>query len=740
MKQLRITIIALVLLGGVLHSSGSLFLAPIHSLDLAIYDRLITNYPREFDTDDVVILDIDEASLAKPELGRWPWSRNVLVELFQTLFDEYEIKVLGLDIVLAEADTSSGLPVLEQLAEGPLADDEAFTQLLEEIGPSLDYDGLFEELLMSYPISLGYYFGFSEGSPAGGLPIATIFSDERESAQWFPRAVSFGSNLERFSDSATVAGHFNPLVETDGVIRRVPLFIDYEDDLYETLSLAMLRLSVGLDKDPDAIELPALSAVDVGAEGVAYRLGDSDIRLPLDLEGALFVPFRGGTGSIKYISIADLVDGRVDPVELKGKHVVVGTTAPGLLDLRATPFSAIYPGVEIHATLLAAMLEPGKALLMVPYWKQLADYVGLAGLAVVSLFVLPGLSPTVLILCLVAGIAGLAGAAGSLWLDGIYFAVGTLFIAFILLMLSQLVLGFLEEYRKKKQFTDLFGQYVPPELVKKMAEDPERYSMAGQRLQMTVLFSDVRGFTSISEQLAPSELSEFINLYLTTMTQVIRDEGGTLDKYIGDAIMAFWGAPIDAKDHAERGVVAAIKMIEALDGLANVCIERGWPAISIGIGINTGDMSVGDMGSKIRKAYTVMGDAVNLGARLEGLTRQYGVWTIVSEFTVAECPRVRFRELDKVLVKGKEQPVIIYEPVALESDLDDEAKRELEWWDDLLEGYRGQQFEQVKKSLDQMIAEFGDRPLYGWLRGVCDEYITNPPPKDWNGVTKFTTK
>ena len=273
-----------------------------------------------------------------------------------------------------------------------------------------------------------------------------------------------------------------------------------------------------------------------------------------------------------------------------------------------------------------------------------------------------------------------------------------------------------------------------------MAEDPERYSMAGQRLQMTVLFSDVRGFTSISEQLAPSELSEFINLYLTTMTQVIRDEGGTLDKYIGDAIMAFWGAPIDAEDHAERGVVAAIKMIEALDGLAKVCVERGWPAISIGIGINTGDMSVGDMGSKIRKAYTVMGDAVNLGARLEGLTRQYGVWTIVSEFTVAECPRVRFRELDKVLVKGKEQPVIIYEPVALESDLDDEAKRELDRWDDLLEGYRGQQFKQVKKSLDEMITEFGDRPLYDWLRGACDEYIANPPPKDWNGVTKFTTK
>ena len=740
MKLLRIIIATVILLGGVLHSSGLYSLPPIRSLDLAIYDRLITSYPREFDTEEVVILDIDEASLAKPELGRWPWSRNILAELFQTLFDQYGIKVLGLDIVLAEADTSSGLPVLEKLAEGPLADDQAFTQLLGEIGPSLDYDGLFEELLMSYPISLGYYFGFSEATPTGGLPIATIFADEREAVQWFPQAASFGSNLERFSDSATVAGHFNPLIETDGVIRRVPLFIDYEDDLYETLSLAMLRLSVGLDKDPSAIELPVLGAVDVGAEGIAYRLGDSDIRLPLDIEGAMFVPFRGGTGSIKYISIADVVDGLVDPAELKGKHVIVGTTAPGLLDLRATPFSTIYPGVEIHATLLAAMLESDKALLMVPYWKQFADYAGLAALAVVALFVLPRLSPTVLILGLVAGVAGLATAAGFLWLDGVYLAVGTLSITFILLMLAQLVLGFLEEYRKKKQFTDLFGQYVPPELVKKMAEDPERYSMMGRRLQMTVLFSDVRGFTSISEQLAPSELSEFINLYLTTMTQIIRDEGGTLDKYIGDAIMAFWGAPIDARDHAERGVIAAIKMIEALDGLAKVCVERGWPAISIGIGINTGDMSVGDMGSKIRKAYTVMGDAVNLGARLEGLTRQYGVWTIVSEYTVAECPRVRFRELDRVLVKGKEQPVIIYEPVALEADLDNEAKRELSRWDELLEGYRGQQFELVQESLDDMITKFGDRPLYGWLRGACESYIANPPPKDWNGVTKFTTK
>ena len=526
-----------------------------------------------------------------------------------------------------------------------------------------------------------------------------------------------------------MAGHFNPLVETDGIIRRVPLFIDYEDDLYETLSLAMLRLSVGLDKDPDAIELPALSAVDVDAEGVAYRIGDSDIELPLDLEGAMYVPFRGGMGAIEYVSVADVVDGRVNPEQLRGKHVIVGTTAPGLLDLRATPFSPIYPGVEIHATLLAAMLEPGNALLRVPYWKQLADYGGLAILGVISLFILPGLSPTVLIIALASGVAGLIGVARFLWLDGVYVAVGTLFVAFILLMLSQLVLGFLEEYRKKKQFTDLFGQYVPPELVKKMAEDPERYSMAGRRLQMTVLFSDVRGFTSISEQLAPSELSEFINLYLTTMTQVIRDEGGTLDKYIGDAIMAFWGAPIDAEDHAERGVVAAIKMIEALDALAKVCVERGWPAISIGIGINTGDMSVGDMGSKIRKAYTVMGDAVNLGARLEGLTRQYGVWTIVSEFTVAECPRVRFRELDKVLVKGKEQPVVIYEPVALESDLDDDAKRELERWDGLLEGYRGQKFEQVKKGLDSMATEFGNRPLYDWLRGACDEYLANPPPR-----------
>ena len=739
MKKIRICIIVVILALAFSHTAGFTRLGPLHAVDLAFYDQLITNLPRDFDTSEVVILDIDEASLAMPQLGRWPWSRNTLVDLFQLLFDEYKIKVLGLDIVLAEADTSSGLGVLEDLAEGALAEDQQFVGLLEEIGPSLDYDGLFEDFLMSYPVSLGYYFSFSDGRPSGGLPIPTIFSDEREVNQWFPRALSYGSNLEQFSDSATIAGHFNPLVESDGVIRRVPLFVEYENDLYETLSLAMFRLSLGLDKDPEAIELPTLNPLEVGAEGIGYKVGQKTT-LPLDSEGAVFVPYRGGTGSIRYISVADVVNGTVNPDDLSGKHVVVGTTAPGLLDLRSTPFSAVYPGVEIHATLLAAMLNADSAIVKVPEWRGLAEVGGLIVFGGLALFVLPGLAPLTLILALVFGGAGLLMVGLFLWISGTYFAVATLFATFVFLMLCQLVIGFLEEYQKKKQFTDLFGQYVPPELVKKMAEDPEKYSMSGRRLQMTVLFSDVRGFTSISEQLAPSELSEFINLYLTTMTQVIRDKGGTLDKYIGDAIMAFWGAPIDAEDHAERGVVAALNMIKALDSLDKICKEREWPEISIGIGINTGDMSVGDMGSKIRKAYTVMGDAVNLGARLEGLTRQYGVWTIVSEYTVAECPGVCFRELDKVLVKGKEQPVVIYEPVATKDELDQVMLNELQQWDELLSLYRAQKFKQAIQNLEAMVKDYGEKPLYSWLRDACTNYIENPPPQNWNGVTKFTTK
>ena len=296
------------------------------------------------------------------------------------------------------------------------------------------------------------------------------------------------------------------------------------------------------------------------------------------------------------------------------------------------------------------------------------------------------------------------------------------------------------EHKKKAQFTDLFGQYVPPELVNKMAEDPARYTMSGQRLPLTVMFSDVRGFTTISEKLSATDLSEFINLYLSTMSQIIRDQDGTLDKYIGDCIMAFWGAPVENKRHALSAVTTALAMGQALAGINDICQKKNWPLIEIGIGLNTGDMSVGDMGSTVRRAYTVMGDAVNLAARLEGLTRNYGVLTIVSETTALACPEVVFRELDRVTVKGKTEAVSIYEPIGFVNDLSATVHAEIDSWVEILGDYREQRFHEVIAAIDGLRSAQLAKPVHDWIYEKAQDYSREPPGADWGGVTVFKTK
>jgi adenylate cyclase len=273
-----------------------------------------------------------------------------------------------------------------------------------------------------------------------------------------------------------------------------------------------------------------------------------------------------------------------------------------------------------------------------------------------------------------------------------------------------------------------------------MAEDPEKYSMAGKKETLTVLFSDVVGFTSISERLSPQDLAAFINDYLTSMSEVIRDQGGTLDKYIGDAIMAFWGAPVPDANHATRGVLAALRMQRRLDTLREEFDRRGWPSISIGIGLSSGEMTVGDMGSKVRKAYTVMGDAVNLGSRLEGITRQYGVGILVSAETVQMSSGVVYREIDSVRVKGKDIPIRIYQPLALATEWDASSQQQLDLWHAALTAYRQQHWDEAENLLLELQQARPEEKLWGIFLERVAEYRDHPPGDDWDGVKKFDSK
>jgi adenylate cyclase len=729
---------------------GTIKLPWMGALNRFVYDtHLALTLPEERPVG-VVVLDIDERSLASPSLGRWPWNRAVLSDLMERLFDEYAAKVVAFDVIFAEPDRSSGLAMLRELAKKQLAGSTEFKSILDKIEGDLDYDGRFEEALMSYPMILGYYFAFGDQTQkAGGLPPTPILLPDRGPHQ-FVQAPGYGGNLEAFEEVAIASGHFSPIVDIDGLVRRVPMFVAHEGGLYQSLSLATVRVVGALDRSQGgALKLPPLVFLD----GAGVQVGPADgstiervlvdgRAVPLDRDGTLLVPYAGRGKSFKYIPAIDVFEGKVDKAALEGKVVIVGTTAPGLLDLRATPLDGIYPGVEVHANLIASLLEqPGSGQIRhTPHYAEvvLASLTLLLGVLALATTTLT--SPAVSGVAVLSILGAVVGAHHVAWRAGEFWPIAQIVSAALAAYFLLTLTDFYQEFKNKRQFTSLFGQYVPPELVEMMAEDPERYSMAGVKKQLTVLFSDVRGFTSISEQLSPADLSEYINEYLSTMSRIIREKGGTLDKYIGDAIMAFWGAPIDDDKHAKRAVLAAIAMIDELQVLKASFAERGWPPLSIGVGLSTGPMSVGDMGSDVRRAYTVMGDAVNLGSRLEGLTRIYGTWMLLPEATVSECDGIIFREIDQVKVKGKDEPIRIYEPIGVEGEVATEAAEELESWSQALAAYRGKDFNGCIAKLNDLTHRHGAKTIYEWLGQQCQRLLVDPPPVDWQAITKFDTK
>jgi adenylate cyclase len=309
------------------------------------------------------------------------------------------------------------------------------------------------------------------------------------------------------------------------------------------------------------------------------------------------------------------------------------------------------------------------------------------------------------------------------------------------LYVMNMAYGYFVESRSKRQFTELFGQYVPPELVDKMAEDPRKYNMEPRSAELTILFSDVRGFTGISEALKPEELREYINEYLTDMSSIIRAKyRGTLDKYIGDAIMAFWGAPVDDPQHARNGVLAGLEMQKECEVLNAKFGARGWPTLKIGVGINSGTVRVGDMGSQVRRAYTAMGDAVNVASRLESRTKGYGVGMLVGEGTRSLVKDVLFREVDRIKVKGRDEAVTIYEPLGLEAEIEKTVLDELRLWNQTLRAYRSQQWDQADVNLINLQRMNPRCGLYTVFGEFVAEKRRQPPPPGWDGVTVFDEK
>lgn len=733
---------SLLLLSILLIDTTGLYKYPfLQQLENWTYDnRLNFTLPNTVDNR-IVIVDVDEQSLAT--VGRWPWSRDKLATIINNLFDNYAIKSLGFDIVFAEKDESSGLQLFEELADNQLKDNTHYLKTLDNIRASLEYDAIFADSLKNRNLTMGYYFkGRSvnnEANSTGALPkpLASI-EDNISSRLNINKALSFGGNLQILQEAANAGGYFdNPYVSNDGVFRRVPLIQIYNKGLYPSLALSLTSISTGNPK----ITLSVETNDDSKSTNNYYALeavNMNDYSIPVDINGAVFVPYRGRAHSFPYVSAADILNKTADTKILKDAIVLVGTSAPGLLDLRSTPVQNVYPGVEVHANIVAGILDQN--IKHKPAWTVGYEFISLVFIAGIMAFLLPILSPLMATLFTLLVLTTVIAGSFIAWGNNLILPMASpLFLTFLLFVLH-MSYGFFIESRGKRQLAGIFGQYIPPELVDEMSESPSDFSLEGESREMTVLFSDVRGFTTLSEGLNPKELTQLMNALLTPMTRVIHKNRGTIDKYMGDAIMSFWGAPLDDPEHARHALYAALEMMQELRIMQDDFKQRGWPSVNIGIGLNTGEMNVGNMGSEFRMAYTVLGDTVNLGSRLEGLTKAYGVDIIVGELTKDQIPEFVFKELDLVRVKGKNEPVAIFTPIGHKNDISKDINSELVRYKQALKAFRLQKWDNAEMDFFTLSRANPEAILYQEYLSRIQNYRANPPGEDWDGVYTHTSK
>lgn len=618
----------------------------------------------------ITVVAIDEVSLER--IGRWPWPRTRTAEMVARLAAA-GARVIALDLLVNEPDQNSSLVLARGLAERYRAlgleraggSHVGFARILEGALAAADTDrALTEVMAATGRVVLPYIFVFppAEAPPVDDegrrllnrSQIIAFAGPEARDALEPRRAAGALLPLGRFHAAAAGAGHANVLPDRDGVLRRTELAIRSGDGYYPSLALETARLGLGLPRS--RVRLTAVQRVELGTRSV-----------PTDENGLMYLTYYGRSGRFPRLSAAEVLT-RSSPPPVNGHIVLVGFTAHGLMDVRATPFDPVMPGVEIHATALANLLE-GRGL------RRLASLLLVEALAVLALaacapLALPRLGAVRGTILAVAIAAAVAGAGHAAFRAGTWVALLPPLVALAVGHVGSVTHRVLTEERERRWIKRAFQQYVPSEVVEAVARDPAALAFGGERRTMTVLFSDIRGFTTYAERSPPEEVVAVLHEYLTAMVEVIFRHRGTLDKFIGDAIMALFGAPLPDPDHALHACRAAVEMSELLERLNARWRAAGREPLSAGIAIASGEMVVGNLGSSQRFAYTVTGDQVNLCARLEGLTKEYRTRRniIISDGTYAHVrDRVLARPLGRVTVRGRLQAVEIYELADVET-------------------------------------------------------------------------
>ncbi|MFH1595516.1 MAG: CHASE2 domain-containing protein, partial [Pseudomonadota bacterium] len=711
-------------------------------MELKLYDLKFRVRGPQPASQDVVILGIDDDSLKA--VGRWPWSRDDMARLVSRL-QEAGPRVIVLDIIFAEKQETATVRTLANLCQeiAKRGGTEDIVALLEKEQQRLDVDRILADIISKNPPTILGFFFRRVGGTTGGVEKSQLMAPSFIRASTYnvvrlldtepSRVPLIGAdgvelNLPEISEAAAGAGYFNMMPDVDGTVRWFPMTILYGADFFAPMSL--VALAHYRDNPTSAITLSR-----VGVESI--RLGNQEV--PVDRHGRMLINYLGPPGIVPTYSAKALLEGSLPAEALKDKIVLVGATAVGIYDLRVTPFSGVSPGVEVQATVLDNLLRSN--FIRVPKFGLPLMLLILLGLGVLLGLLLPQLS------------AAWAFVFTLLLIEGVTFSNYFLFsrlgiqleLFYPLMEIVGVYLGitmqrFLAEERERLRIRKAFESYVAPAVVQEMLKHPEALRLGGERRVITVLFTDIRGFTTMSEGLDPEALVKLLHDFLNPMSNIIIDQGGTIDKYMGDAIMALFGAPLEQPDHARQACRAALQMEDTLEELNRQWAKQGRPPLRIGVGVNSGPAAVGNMGSDRLFDYTAIGDNVNLASRLEGLTKYYGTNILISQAT-AEALENGFilRDVDRVKVKGKAQASGIFE-VMCEGEPDPELARFLTAYHQGLALYRQMRWPDSIAAFEKALeVQPDDAPSRRYL-ALARKHQETPPEPEWEAVTVMDEK
>jgi len=708
--------------------------APVEEVRVRTFDTFQRIDPRErLAVSPVAIVDIDEKSLADPRLGQWPWSRTLIADMVGNLARLGAVAI-AFDVIFAEPDRLNPNVAAETFRN---LDDETKTKL--RALPSNDQ--VLADTMRRSLVVLG-----ETGLPTPRadldktLPVTGLAMLGENPQRFLYEFAGLLRNTEVLEHAAAGRGLLTINPERDGIVRRVPVIMQAQGVTMPSLSFEMLRVITGTDtifikSDPAGIK-------SIGVKG---------FQIPTDANGQLWVHFAHRDPAA-LISAADVLDGKVPPEKIKGKLVLIGTSAAGLNDLKTTPVSRAMPGVEIHGQVIESALT--HAVLSEPNYGVALEFFAALLLGILVIIFAPALGPVTLV---IFGALFATLLIGTSWYYYIHYRLLIDFTYPLLsttaIYLTLIFTSFVREQAQRRQIRSAFGKYLSPALIEQLAQSPEKLVLGGEEREMTIMFSDVRGFTTISESYKrdPQGLTALMNRFLTPLTNAILARKGTIDKYMGDAIVAFWNAPLDDKQHQLNACEAAVDMLERIDELNKVReqeAEEGdhpYFPINVGVGLNTGVCVVGNMGSDLRFDYSVLGDSVNLASRLEGQSKEYGFPIIVGSNTaLAVKDRFAILELDFIMVKGKKEPEVIYAIAGREDvALSERFQRLRNLTIEMLACYRGRDWhgaleaiERGRKTDDGHALEY----LYNLYETRIHGYLKNPPPDDWNGAFALLTK